>query len=190
MGGEALTFASQYGWAIDLPPGWKRLPGTGESLVLATTVPVVFAFGDSLALRLTWMATAAPVDLDLFDCFQMATMAEGAASVDLSIAVATGTFPLIGTLVQSTCLRLADGARALEIIEQFEQNETRRNGYQLIFPIQPAGRTYSRFQRLCFYAGAEFSLALPAVRTVCRSFRYERPFVLPAPPDILPPARL
>jgi hypothetical protein len=171
-------YASQYGWEINLPPGWEALPRY-EGPVIAVHRPIVFASNSDPDLSMTWMIAAHPMKEEVANRF-VSVMDSGSPGKKDLMEIASTIFPTIGTVDSCQMVELADGARALEVVETYEEEGDdggAKNGYQLIFPLQGASNYPRVFQRVCFYAdGAKFSANLDGIRKSARSFHYIRPY--------------
>ncbi len=168
-------YASEYGWVMSAPQGWEPLPlPPGPAISLNS--PVVFSCTDDSDLSLTWMVAGHPSTEVVARRFLPVTQGQRLATADL-IEIAPAIFPLIGTPDSCEIVELADGSRAIEVIETYLEDDEKKNGYQLILPLVDGSDCPRTFQRLCFYAPADkFSGNLAKVRSAARSFHYTRRF--------------
>jgi len=169
-------YVSEYGWVMIPPAGWEKLPNS-DAPVLAVHRPIVFSSLDDPDLSMTWMVAGHAVKEAAAQRFKDVTGNPDATAEDL-IAIAPAIFPMIGRADSCEVVILADGSRAIEVIESYGQDDTGEgsNGYQLMWPLRGAG-VDQVFQKLCFYAPADkFAENLPQVRQAARSFYYTRPF--------------
>lgn len=166
-------YTSEFGWVMQPPPGWTPLP-VSRGPVVAVHRPVVFSCEQDSDLSLTWMVAAHPMKEDVTSRFLSVTTAEEPADAEL-MEIAPTIFPVIGKVISCELVRLADGTRAVEVIETYVDEGEKKSGYQLILPLKDAAGSPGMFQRLCFYASApKFVEAFPAVRAAARSFHYTR----------------
>lgn len=168
-------YQSNYGWAMSVPAGWQLLPSS-PGQVLAAHRPVVFCNDENYDLWLTWMVAAHPIKVEVVEKFEAVVKSDNPQQADLA-ALAPTLFPVIGKIDSCELVALADGARAIEVVETYEEEDGRKGGYQLILPLRDVPGMTRVFQRVCFYAPwADFDRHLPDIRQAARSFRYTRPY--------------
>ena len=171
-------YVSEYGWAIDLPAGWEKLPDSGPGAI-ALHKPVVFCRSDDYDLSLTWMVAGHPMSQAVADRFVTAVATLGPVDKPDIASIIQGTFPLIGEADKAEVIELADGSHALEVTEKYSDTTSTdmHGGYQLIWPVKDVSNYPLTFQRLCFYAPfRKFFGVIGTVRQAARSMRYLRPF--------------
>jgi hypothetical protein len=180
-------FQSEFGWAMTLVDGWKRMEGSGRGMVPSHSFPIVFSGPDNAQGTLTWMIVADPIDRLIADRFLTMTLAAGPLDLEVSRTIAEPIFPILGKLIDAQVIKLSDGHMGLELVERIVSADgvTQKCGYQFIVPLYGALNEPITFQRLCYYAPEQaFEQTLPDIKQMARSFHYERPFVLQEQPQV------
>ncbi len=174
-------YVSSDRWRIALPSGWAPM-GTIEGDPLNTNRPLVFCeqqTADKVDLdppALTWMRADRPITSEAWLQFSTTTMLSGPVGSREAEAAALSAFPIAGKVIEANVVRLPDGNKALELIEEISDTETgavTSEGYQLIFSVRSDEPGPLLMQRLVFYFNTEgFKRLLPEVRSAARSFEY------------------
>lgn len=169
-------FISPDQWRLSLPDGWTVLaPVDGNPL--NTNRPIVFCAEASNpdAPCLTWMRADRPATSDAWLQFCTSTMLSGTIGSREAQAAVLTSFPIAGKVVEASAVRLPDGNKAIELIEEItdESGAVTSAGYQLIFSCKTDEPGAMYMQRLVFYSNSEnFKQMLPVVRDAARSFEY------------------
>lgn len=166
-------------WRMVLPQDWS-LMGTIDGEPLNTNRPLVFCQPASSSKldppALTWMRADRPVSSDSWLQFSTTTMLSGPVGSREAEAAVSGTFAIAGKVVEANVVRLPDGNKALELIEEIcdtESGAVTSQGYQLIFSVRADEPGPLYMQRLVFYSSVDsFKQLLPEVRAAARSFEY------------------
>lgn len=166
-------------WKISLPSGWAPM-GTVEGQPLNTNRPLVF-FDQNSDDKLdppaiTWMRADRPVSSEAWLQFSTTTMLSGPVGSREAESATLSAFPVAGNVVEANVVRLPDGNKALELIEEMTDTESgavSTQGYQLIFSVRADEPGPLFMQRLVFYCKPDkFKRLLPLVRESARSFEY------------------
>lgn len=175
---EKNKYESGLGWSLDLPEGWEPMAlSRGEGGLNAGSPPVVFWCLDDPGLSFTWMRTQRPISSDEWLRYSTATMLVGPVGSREAQRAVQEVCPVLGRAVEAEVVRLSDGNRALELVDEVTDDAGARvvkQGCHLILPVR-AGEPGPLFmQRLHFYLDTgRFKSVLPAIRASMRSFRYE-----------------
>lgn len=169
-------FISPDQWRISLPDGWTVLAPL-EGKPLNTNQPIVFcaAASNPGAPCLTWMRADRPATSEAWLQFCTSTMLSGTIGSREAEAATLSSFPIAGKVVEANAVRLSDGNKAIELIEEItdESGAVTSQGYQLIFSCKTDEPGAMYMQRLVFYSNAEnFKHELAGVRDAARSFEY------------------
>ena len=169
-------YVSSDKWRISLPEGWSALDSVGGA-PLNTNRPLVFCQNktDADAPGLTWMRADRPISSEAWLQFCTATMLGGPIGSREAEATALTVFPVPGKVVEASAVRLPDGNKALELIEEIADDNgvVTSQGYQLIFSCRSDEPGALFMQRLVFYFKSDgFKQLLPQVKDAARSFEY------------------
>lgn len=165
-------YESEFGWAIELPPNWKRLSrrNSGEQAPVA-----VFSTPDDWSLSLTWMTSGRSVNEKSLADFDRAMFFSGRINVEDAAAIVDPIFPLVGKILSAAVVTLSDGQRALEYVETISEKNNlpvKKMSYSLILPaVNGSYRNPIYFQRLSFSATpSEFENRIADIVHAVRSF--------------------
>lgn len=168
-------YKSEFGWAMTLPPSWKRLSRRNPDVYAPVAV---FSTPEDWSLSLTWMASRKKSDDDALIAFDSATMMAGPIDVNDAKKAVAQIFPLLGEIVKAKTIELPDGKRALELVEIIctnDESKVNKVCYSLILPRRQRGeyRNKLHFQKLSFIAPPEvFHEQIRTVVKAARSFHY------------------
>jgi hypothetical protein len=166
-------------WRISLPEGWGPM-GVLSGEPLNTNRPIVFCDNKSTNRldppSITWMRADRPITSEAWLQYSTTTMLSGPVGAKEAQAATLAAFPIAGKVIEANVVRLPDGNKALELIEEITDTESgavSSHGYQLIFSVRNDEPGPVLMQRLVFYSSpVEYKKLLPEVRIAARSFEY------------------
>lgn len=172
-------FISLQGWGLSLPEGWEPMTlskSQGETLNGGSS-PIVFWSGVDPTVSITWTRSNRPISSSGWTTYCTATMLCGPIGSREAAVSIEDVCPVIGTIIEAEVVRLPDGNKALELIDEVKDDVTGlviKQGLHLILPMKMTEPGPLYMQRLMFYGeAARFKHLLPQLRKCMRSFNYK-----------------
>jgi hypothetical protein len=167
----ANSYTSPYGWSMDLPEGWSKLPNASSNPLAPGFRPELFGCDDDWYLSIAWTRIRVSSYRGMEQFMQLAAT-PGPIPVSDADAVVSQLVPLVGTTTKAEALYTPSGHRAVEIIKLCEGSKSLppRMGIDLI--VDPdLSSTY--IDRVSFYAeAAVFPEWLPTIKAALWSLRF------------------